>query len=52
MKNSFVYSSANEEKLELLEENRIAMEKFKATLAEEKQREECALREQMKVDLK
>ena len=44
--------SANEEKLELLEENRLSMEKFKVRLTSEKEREERALRDQMKADLK
>lgn len=45
-------SAANDEKLELLEENRLSMEKFKVTLTSEKEREERTLRDQMKADLK
>ncbi|CAF1617425.1 unnamed protein product, partial [Adineta ricciae] len=43
--------SINEEKLELLEENRIQMEKVKAELESTKQQQERALRDQMKSEL-
>ena len=45
------FRSINEEKLELLEENRIQMEKVKAELELTKQQTERTLRDQMKSEL-
>ena len=43
--------SANEEKLQMLEENKNAIEKYRTELRLTKQREEQTLRNQMKTDL-
>ncbi|UJR13443.1 hypothetical protein I4U23_000457 [Adineta vaga] len=44
--------SANEEKLQLLEDNRVSMEKFKSDLQIKKEQDERTFREQIKSELK
>jgi hypothetical protein len=47
----FLFRSANEEKLQILEDNRTYLEKFRTELRLAKQKEEQTLRNQMKTDL-
>ena len=49
---SFYLRSANDEKLQLLEDNRIYIEKLKTELQLTNEQEERTLRDKMKSDLK